>query len=426
VTFGRNRKEVAIGAYDYHKITPPITYTTVKPDGISFVPLESESKMTPSQILKKHPKGKEYAHLLKGLPRYPIFIDAAGEVLSLPPIINSDHTGKVTSATRDLFIECSGFDMRFQIPALNVIVAALADRGGCVETVKVDYHDGAVLTPDLKPRKTRIDIDYANNISGLNLSPARMSELLRQARYDTKVKGKHIEATYPAYRQDIMHQRDVIEDIIISYGYNKMKPVVPEIATTGSLRRIEKVSDTVSEVMVGMGMQEVLSYILTNKNSLFARMNLPEQEVVEISNVVSSNWCVFRNWLLPSLMEFLSKNKHREYPQRVYEIGDVVVMDKKRETRTRDVRNLAAAISENRVGYEQVASLVDSLLSSLGMDYEFKVFKHPSFIEGRTAEIMIKNKPVGIIGEVHPSVLNRWGLEKPVAAFELDLEKIDS
>ncbi|MFH0956580.1 MAG: phenylalanine--tRNA ligase beta subunit-related protein, partial [Candidatus Aenigmatarchaeota archaeon] len=127
MNFGRNRREVAIGVYDLHKIKSPITFTSVSPDGIKFVPLEGTQAMTPAEILKKHPKGIEHAGLLKGYSQYPIFIDAAGEVLSMPPIINSDHTGKVTTATRDVFIECSGFDFRFLLPALNVMAAALAD-----------------------------------------------------------------------------------------------------------------------------------------------------------------------------------------------------------------------------------------------------------------------------------------------------------
>jgi len=425
ITFGRDRREVAIGAYDYHKITPPITFTSVKPDGIRFVPLEFETEMTPAEILRKHPKGMEYAHLLKGLSEYPIFIDAAGEVLSMPPIINSDYTGKVTSATRDLFIECSGFDFRFIMPALNVLVAALADRGGVIESVKVVYPDGVKYTPDMRPKKTRINIAYANKMSGLKLSPKRMCELLEQARYDAKVKGKNINLLYPAYRQDIMHQRDVIEDIVISYGYNKIEPIAPKLATIGSVSKIEKFADSVAEAMVGLGFQGVLSYILTNKNNLFKRMNLAEQGVVEISNIVSSNWCVFRNWLLPSLLQFLSKNKHREYPQPIFEIGDAVVLDKNKETKTRDLRKLAAAVSGNRIGYEHIASVLDALLSALGLEYELVKTEHESFIPGRTAEIRINSKPVGTVGEVHPLVLNNWGLEKPVAAFELNLEKID-
>ncbi|MBN2331464.1 MAG: phenylalanine--tRNA ligase subunit beta [Candidatus Aenigmarchaeota archaeon] len=424
VTFGKNRKEVAIGVYDYHKITPPIRFTAVKPDGIRFVPLEFEKEMTPAEILKKHPKGLEYAHLLKGMPRYPIFMDAAGEVLSLPPIINSDYTGKVTSATRDVFIECSGFDFRFLNPALNVIVSALADRGGTVESVKVAFPDKVMHTPDLKPKRARVDSDYANRMTGLKLSPKRLCELLGQARYDAKVKGRAIGLLYPAYRQDVMHQRDVIEDIIISYGYNKVKPVMKKLATTGSVREIEKLSDSVAEVMVGLGFQEILSYVLTNRNNLFNKMNAPPQDVVEIENFVSSNWSVFRNWLLPSLLDFMSRNKHREFPQPIFEIGDAVTLDKSRETRTKDIRNMAAASCGNKVGYEYMASVLDALMSSLGLEYELVKAQHPSFIPGRTAQIRIKGKPAGIMGEIHPIVLNSWGLEKPAAALEIGLDGI--
>ena len=152
VTFGKNRKEVAIGAYDLHKIKPPIRYTTVKPDGIKFAPLEFKKEMTPKEIIEKHPKGKEFGHLLTGYEEYPIFIDSANNVLSLPPIINSEHTGKVTEKTRDLFIECSGFDFKFLIPALNVIIAALIDRGGKLESVKIVYPNKTITTPDLTPK----------------------------------------------------------------------------------------------------------------------------------------------------------------------------------------------------------------------------------------------------------------------------------
>jgi len=183
LTFGRNRKEVAIGVYDLHKITPPIKFTTVKPDGIKFVPLDFEDEMTPREILKKHPKGKEFAHLLEGCKEYPIFIDSSGQVLSMPPIINSNYTGKVTESTRDVFIECSGFQMRFLMPALNVIVTALGDRGGKIETVKVVLPNGSIETPDLKPKRFAVDTDYIKKVSGLQLSEKEMCKLLEQARY---------------------------------------------------------------------------------------------------------------------------------------------------------------------------------------------------------------------------------------------------
>src|SRR4030042_1645697 len=128
-TFGSNRKEIAMGIYDYDRIKPPIRFTTFKPEGIKFAPLDFEEEMTLKEILEKHPKGKEFVHLLTGCKEYPIFIDANNEVLSMPPIINSNYSGKITENTKNAFIECSGFNFKFLIPALNVVVAALADRG---------------------------------------------------------------------------------------------------------------------------------------------------------------------------------------------------------------------------------------------------------------------------------------------------------
>ncbi len=424
-TFGRNRKEVAIGVYDLHKITPPIRFTSVKPDGIRFVPLEFTREMTPREILKNHPKGKEFAHLLEGKEEYPIFIDNADEVLSMPPIINSNHTGKVTEETTDIFIECSGFNLKFLIPALNVIVSALADRGGRIETVEVQMPGGKKLvTPDLAPKNTSLNPAFVNKISGLNLNEREMCRLLEQARYKAAEKGKRIELLYPAYRQDIMHEADVAEDIIISYGYNNIEPEMPKLPTIGDQSDIEKFSEKAAQLMVGLGAQEVLSYILTSRASLFEKMNIRPDQVVEIENIISSNWCVFRNRLLPNLLEFLSQNKHVEYPQKIFEIGDIVVLNPRRETKTEDRRRLSMAVSDTAIGYEQAASDLDALLSNLGIKYSLQKTTHPSFITGRTANIVVDNRVVGVIGEISPSVLEKWELEKPVVGFELELNSL--
>jgi phenylalanyl-tRNA synthetase beta chain len=429
-TFGRNRKEVAIGVYDLEKIKPPITYTTVKPDSIKFVPLESDREMTPEEILKEHPKGKEFAHLLEGCKEYPIFIDSDKNVLSMPPIINSDYTGKVTKNTRDLFIECSGFDFKFLIPALNVIVAALADRGAKIKSVKVTYPEKAYnnkksfLTPDMSQKKFSVDIKEVNRISGLDLSVKDVKTLLKQARYDVKINGKRIDLLYPAYRQDIMNQRDVIEDIIISYGYNNIEPVAPKLKTSGSISPKEELEKIVSEILVGLGMQEILSYTLTSKENLFEKMNVPPESVAELENPMSSNWSVLRNWILPGLLEFLSGNQHIEYPQRVFEIGDVVLIDNSKETKTRDVQKVSCAIADSIIRYSDISSILDSFMNRMGVEYEIKETEHPSFINGRVGKILVNGKSIGVIGEIQPFVLENWKLEMPVAAFEINMNAL--
>jgi phenylalanyl-tRNA synthetase beta chain len=420
-TFGSNRKEIAMGIYDYDRINSPIKFTTFKPEGIKFAPLDYEEEMTLKEILEKHPKGKEFVHLLTGYDEYPIFIDAEGEVLSMSPIINSNYSGKITEKTENAFIECSGFNLKFLIPALNVVVSALADRGAEIQSVKIVYPKKVMVTPDLSPKKATVDIDYVNKVSGLKLTGKEICKLLEQANYDAELKGKNIDLLYPAYRQDIMHPRDIVEDVIISYGYNKIEPVVPKLKTERGIADKEIFSNKVSSIMTTLGFHEILSYTLTNKDNLFSKMNLKEEKIVEIENPVSLNWNVFRNWLLPSLMEFYSNNQHVSYPQRIFEVGDVILIDEKQETKTRDNRKLAVAIADSKVGYKEIASVLDSLLSKLNVKYKLRRTRHDSFIEGRVADIIVREKSIGIIGELHHSFFKNCKVEMPTVSFEIEL-----
>jgi phenylalanyl-tRNA synthetase beta chain len=254
------------------------------------------------------------------------------------------------------------------------------------------------------------------------LSGKEICKLLQQANYDAELEGKKIELSYPAYRQDIMHPRDIVEDVIISYGYNKIEPVVPKLKTESGIAEGEVFSNKVSGIMTSLGFQEILSYTLTNKDNIFSKMNLKENEVVEIENPVSLNWNVFRNWLLPSLMEFYSNNQHVRYPQNIFEVGDAVLIDEEQETKTSDVRKLAVGIANSKVGYSDIAGILDALMKKLKVKYKLGKTKHDSFIEGRIAEIIVKGKPIGIIGEVHPAVLKNWKVEMPIAGFEIELK----
>jgi phenylalanyl-tRNA synthetase beta chain len=419
-TFGRNRKEVAIGVYDLDRIKFPIKYTTVKPEGIKFAPLGSEAKMTPAEILETHQKGKEYAHLLSG-NEYPIFIDSAGEVLSLPPIINSNYSGQITNETKDVFIECSGFDMKFLNTALNVLVAALHERGGIIYGVDVKYGSKILTSPDLAPKKFTINPEYVRRITGLNLNEKQLLELLKKSLYEPKLNGKKIDLLYPAYRQDLMHERDVVEDVLISYGFNAIEPEKIKIITKGGSSEKYKLYERVAQIMIGCGFQEIASYTLTNIDNLHKKM-LTDGRFVEIENPMSSNWSVFRTSLLPGILEFYSRNMHIEYPQSLFEAGNVILTDPGAETRTRDEFHVAGAVSASTVSYDMISSVFDALMRNLGLQYEMKKAAHPSMIEGRTAEIMVNKKHAGFIGEINPQVLNNWGIEKPVVAFELKMD----
>jgi phenylalanyl-tRNA synthetase beta chain len=422
-TYGGNRKFAAIGVYDFDKIKFPIRYTTVKPDGIKFVPLEFNEELTPKEILAKHPCGRDYGHLINQYPEYPLMIDSKGNVLSIPPIINSSYTGKITEKTKNVFIEITGHELRRISVALNVLVTALAERGGNIYSVEIKYPDEKIIRPDLKPQAFVLDTNYARRILGLDISDKEIIKLLEKSGCNAKP-GKKIIVEYPAYRDDIMHMRDIVEDIAISYGYNKIKPEFPKLSTIGSSDRIEDFCDIVRELMVGLGHQEIMTFSLTSKENLFEKMNIAEEDICEISNPVSSNWTVLRNWLLPSLLEFLTNNMHMDYPQKIFEVGDCILLDNNKETKTRNIKKLSAMITDSEVSYEEIASILDAFLRNLGVKYELSTANHPSFISGRAASINVHNKGIGTIGEIHPLVLNDWKLEKPVIAFELDLNAV--
>lgn len=424
-TFGSARREAAIGVYDLHKITEPIEYKAFKPKKIKFIPLEFSKDMDLNQILRTHPKGQQYGHLLEDKDKYPIFIDSEGEVLSMPPVINSNHTGKVTKNTKDLFIECSGFSLKYLMPSLNVIVKALEDRGATIETVNVNYPHKKLVTPEMGLKNIKLEWRYVVKRTGIDLKKGEVKKLLKKAGYNIKKdKGKVFELEYSALRQDIMHPADVVEDVVIRYGYNNIEPENPELITDSKLLDINWLRKEVSNIVVGLGAQEILSYTLSNREILIKNMNLEDMKVIEIDNPVSSNWSIFRTWITPQLMEFFNKNTNQEYPQQIYEVGEVVLQDKKAETKSKNPVRIAWAKCDKEADFTEAKQAVDFLLENLGMKYEIKEAEHDSFIKGRVGRVYVNNKAVAYIGEIHPTVLENFGLDMPVCAFELNLTEI--
>jgi phenylalanyl-tRNA synthetase beta chain len=423
-TFGRNRYDVAIGVYDFDKLVPPVTYTSVKPSEMKFVPLGFSEEMTPKEILERHPTGIEYAHLLSGFSEYPILMDSAKNVLSLPPIINSDHTGKVTEETKNVFVEVTGNNLERISTALNVMVSTLMNRGGDVFSVEVLYEKEKIVTPNFSPCEFTADLKYCKKLLGIDLKDDEILKLLRMARYEPSIKSGKLHVKYPSYRNDVMHQNDIIEDMAIKYDYNKIHPEYPKLATTGHEDRLEVLSSSLRKLMIGLGFQEVLNYILTSSEKQFARMEMKPESHVEIQNPVSSEYNIFRCSIIPSLIETLSNNKHKRFPQNVFEVGDCVLIDSEKETSTDTVRKLAFLISHSGASFSEASSIFNAIKESLGLEFILKPHDNTSFIKGRCAGTYLKNELVGLFGEIHPKVLENWDLEKPIVGFEMNVEKI--
>ena len=425
MTYGRKRKETGIGLYDYDIMKPPIFYRGYKDKEIEFVPLEYKVKMRPSEILMEHPKGKEYAHLLKGVEFFPIVIDSENVVASMPPIINSQTTGKVTEKTKTLFLEVTGFNWETVNTALKVMVMALADRGGKIEGVKINfpktktYPSKSIETPFFGTKKIKLNIDYAKKISGLEINSKEIISLLEKAGMIAKINGKNIDVEYPDYRVDVFHPVDIIEDILIGYGYNTIPTEKIEMSVIGAEKKESLYLDKVRDVCVGMGLQEVLTFILSSREKQEKMTGFKKQEFVEIANPVSSNWAIMRKNIYPELLDFLAKNKHYEYPQKIFEIGKTLEIDKKSDTETKENNRLCVVLTNTGYGFTHIKSVFEAICRELGKKCNVKEINHPSLKEGRSASISGDSE--GILGELKEEIAQNFGLQKPVIILEMDL-----
>jgi phenylalanyl-tRNA synthetase beta chain len=269
-------------------------------------------------------------------------------------------------------------------------------------------------------------VDYANKLLGLKLSENETIKCLRKCRLEAKKLDKGmLEVSFPAYRIDIMHEADLVEEVAIGYGYYRLRPTIPAAITVGRQHPANRLANTVRQIMIGLGYLEVMNFTLTNERIHYDFMRMKPQKTVKIANPVSKEYTIMRQLLLPGLMKNLAENKHESFPQRLFEVSDVTRINLKLETMCERRLHAAAVISHSTANFTEAKSTVEALLFNLGLkNWQIKASKNPSFLEGRTATIHVKNKHIGILGEIHPEVLNNFELENPTAAFEIDLEPL--
>ncbi len=416
-TIGRKRKKLAIGIYPLEKIKLPITYKALEPDKIKFIPLESPRPMSGLEILQWHPTGKEYAHLLSGKMKFPLFIDANKEILSMPPIINSQLTGKIDERTRDVFIECSGSDLDILKKCLNIIVTALADMGGKIYQMNLNYG----RTPDLKPEKMKISLDHTNKLLGLNLTEKQLKQFLEKMGHNYN-KGQ---VEIPSWRVDILHEVDLIEDVAIGYGYNNFVPEIPKISTIGQENPQETIKRKIAEILSGLGIQEVSNYNLTTKEDQFRKIGISEKQEKEFIELESSktDYNILRKDLVHYLLKNFSENIDAEYPQKIFEIGKTFNLNENTNEIT-ELEKLAIAITPGN--YTEIKQILEYLSNMININIKVEEPKEfPNyFVEGRVAKILIADKKIGYIGEIHPKILKNCKLKMPVALLEINIEEI--
>ena len=298
--------------------------------------------------------------------------------------------------------------------------------GADVESMKVEYLDHTYEV-DLSPSKKEMKSEYINSLIGLSLSDEEIVKLAHKVMFEAKIVSEGVlEFILPAYKFDVWTDCDIADDIARAYGYNNIVSVSPKIPVLSDQIEFSLFRKQVRQTCANQGMLELYTYMLTSTENQFDKMgkNADEEEFVKIKDAAEDGINMMRTSVIPEILQSLHLNRKSKYPQSVFECGMTIQVDENVDTKARNEWHLAAALAGPDMSYTQIKEKCDSLFTILGVseDITYQESSRVSFIEGRTAEILYKGEKLGIIGELHPSVLTNFGMLVPVSAYELNLE----
>ncbi|CAH1099624.1 unnamed protein product [Psylliodes chrysocephalus] len=438
----RKRSLVAIGTHDYDTIKGPFIYDAKSPKHIQFVPLNQEKEFNAEELMEfysTHPQLKQYLPIIKDSPVYPVITDSNGVVLSLPPIINGNHS-KITLATKNVFIECTATDLTKAKVVLDTLVCMFSQY--CSEKHTVEYcevvnPDGtSVLYPELEYRSEVVSVKKTNKKIGINESPDNMVQLLSKMCLTSELTNNtdNIKVTIPPTRHDVLHACDIYEDVAIAFGYNNIKRTFPKTNTVAQQFPVNKLTDLLRYPIAEAGFTEALTFALCSRDDISIKLGIDSIEkipAVHISNPKTLEFQVCRTTLLPGILKTIAANKKMPLPMKIFEISDVVLKDAEAEVGARNERRICAVNCNRNAGFEVVHGLLDKIMLLLevswsrkknSVGYYLQATNDPTYFPGRCANIICHGTPIGKIGVLHPNVLAKFELTNPCSAVELNIQ----
>ncbi|XP_073817618.1 phenylalanine--tRNA ligase beta subunit [Musca autumnalis] len=438
----RKRTLVAIGTHDLDTIQGPFTYEARAPTDINFVPLNQTKSMNGNELMEfysTHAQLKQYLPIIRDSPVYPVIYDSNGVVLSLPPIINGDHS-KISLKTKNVFIECTATDLTKAKVVLDTIVCMFSSHCGdkfSVEPCDVLQPDGTTVTyPELEVREETISAKKANEAIGISESPNKIADMLTRMYLEAECQddGDQIKVKIPPTRHDVIHACDIYEDVAIAFGYNNIKKSLPSFMHIAKQYPLNKLTEQLREQVAQAGFTEALTFTLCSRDDIARKLNksIDNMPAVHIANPKTLEFQVVRTTLLPGLLKTLVANRKMPLPLKLFEISDVVVPDDDTEVGARNERRLCAVNCNKTAGFEVVHGLLDRVMqllevswkssSSKNGGYYLQAAEDPSYFPGRCAHIMLNNVAIGKIGVLHPTVLQAFELTTPCSVVEFNIE----
>ena len=438
----RRRTLVAIGTHDLNTVKGPFTYEAHPPEDIKFTPLKQTREFNAAELMehyKSDQKLKHFLHIIDGSVVFPVIYDAERTVLSLPPIINGAHSA-ISLDTTDVFIECTATDLNKAKIVLNTVVTMFSEYSAnkfAVEPVDVVSSSGDERAyPDFMTRFVDVDPDYVRKrigVTAADIDTKAMAALLCRMQLPTKIDGDVLRVEVPPTRSDILHPCDVAEDVAIAYGYNNInkEKAGPNVVTVGAQQPLNNFSDLVRQEMASQGFSEVLTWILCSHDDNFANVNREDDGdcAAIVANPSSLDVQVARSSLLQGVLKAMGANKDAPVPAKLFEVGDVVLLDASKDVGARNSRRLLVLYSNTTSGFEVVHGALDRVMQITGAakdgDAGYTLdtsMNEATYFPGRQAGIVRDGKRIGVMGVVHPTVLGKFDIVNPCSVLELDLE----
>ena len=405
------------------------------------MPLGFEHELSLTEILDQHPKGKEYGHIVRGQPAFPYLEDAAGATLSFPPVINSADLGNVVVGDDHFFVELTGPHLETLLLVASIAACDLADAGYAIHPVLIRYpydtgHGRDLVTPRYFQAETTVELASAERLLGESIAPEEGRRLVRRMGSRARVEGTSLVVTPPPYRNDFLHAVDVVEELAIGRGLGSFEPELPDEFTPGHLSAATRFSRAARDVLVGLGYQEMIFNYLGARRDYTERMNAPDRVQVEVANPMTENYAVVRDSIIPCLLAAEMSSQNAAYPHHMCEVGKVALPDADHPTGSRTVDACTLLVADRVAGFNDASAHLAALLFYLGAEHRLVELDDPRFIPGRAARVEASAPAaaggertwtaIGVVGELHPAVLEQWSIGMPCAAAELDLDALRS
>ena len=474
---GKQRKLVSMGTHDLDKIQGPFEFTAMKVEDIKFKPLNLDREMTCAEIIEHYNEDSNMRDYTQIVPEdcgvYPVIKDSRGEILSMPPLINSDLS-KIETTTKNVFIELTAKDETKALMALNVMVTLFgmySETPFTFQQMKIVYeHDAAEdkVTPNFDlERDIEIRKEYIERLLGQGgVTDQMVVENLLKMGLETKIAKASDEANennglysvhIPLHRTDVLHQCDVAEDFAIAYGYNNINITSPEVVNVGKGFKLNTVTEKMRSEIAIAGYAECMTFVLCSVADLTTDLlREKDDQIVHIGNPKASDFEAGRTTLLPGLLKCLNANKNNKLPLKFFEISDVMLRVPDAENlsgfwgQTRVYDKSLGAINQRRLGVVRSNVKSSELAETHGcLDYIFqkmylsgrytyklKKGKNPFLFRDLQADIYLydnenqefvnEKERIGYLGIVHPEILKRLKWSYPVSCLEITFELLSN